>query len=52
MALFTELLPNPILTKDQVKLLKIDSVSPEGLRNLLKFVKNPVSMEVRVSNYL
>ena len=49
---FLEILPKPLLTRDQVKLLHYDSVSTKGLINLKKIVKNPASMETIVKNYL
>ncbi len=52
LAFFLELLPNPLLTRDQINLLKYDSVSNKGLTNLLKFVDNPASMETIIKNYL
>ena len=50
-AFFLEILPKPLLTRDQVKLLHYDSVSTKGLINLKKIVKNPASMETIVKNY-
>ncbi len=52
MAIFLELLPNKPLTQDQIRLLMRDSISNKGLKNLCIFVKNPVSMETIVKNYL
>ena len=52
MAFFLELLPNPLLTRDQINLLKYDSVSNKGLANLLRIVDNPASMETTIKNYL
>ena len=52
MAFFFELLPNPLLTRDQINLLKYDSVSNKGLANLLRIVDNPASMETTIKNYL
>ena len=49
---FFSLLPKPLLTSDQIKLLKVDSVSKKGLKNLQKYIKNPRSMEVKVASYL
>lgn len=51
-AFFLETLPNPLLTRDQINLLRHDSVSAKGLVNLKKVVKNPASMETIVKNYL
>ena len=51
-AFFLENLPNPLLTRDQINLLRHDSVSAKGLVNLKKVVKNPASMETIVKNYL
>ncbi len=52
LAFFLELLPNPLLTRDQINLLKYDSVSNKGLTNLLKVVDNPASMETIIKSYL
>ena len=52
LAFFLELLPNPLLTRDQINLLKYDSVSNKGLTNLLRVVDNPASMETVIKNYL
>ena len=52
MAFFLENLPNPLLTRDQINLLHYDSVSTKGIANLRKIVKNPISMETVVKNYL
>ena len=52
LAFFFELLPNPLLTRDQINLLKYDSVSHKGLTNLLKVVDNPASMETIIKTYL
>ena len=49
---FLETLPNPLLTRDQINLLHYDSVSTKGIANLRKIVKNPISMETVVKNYL
>ena len=51
-AFFLETLPNPLLTRDQINLLHYDSVSTKGIANLRKIVKNPISMETVVKNYL
>ncbi len=51
-AIFSLLLPKPIITSDQIKLLSVDSTSNQGLNNLMKVVKNPKSMEVTLKNYI
>ena len=51
-AFFLEILPSPLLTRDQIKLLHYDSVSAKGLVNLKRIVNNPASMETIVRNYL
>ena len=45
MAFFLERLPGPLLTRDQITLLKYDSISKKGLSNLKTVVTNPLSME-------
>ena len=52
MAFFLELLPGQLLTRDQVTLLKYDSISKKGLSNLKTFVTNPLSMETALKTYL
>ena len=52
MAFFLELLPGPLLTRDQITLLKYDSISKKGLSNLKKVVSNPLSMETVLKTYL
>ena len=52
MAFFLELLPGPLLTRDQITLLKYDSISKKGLSNLKTFVTNPLSMETALKTYL
>ena len=49
---FYEKFPQPLITRDQVNLLKYDSVSDIGLANLKKVVKTPASMETIIKNYL
>ena len=51
-AFFSGLLPKPIITSDQLKLLSVDSISDQGLKNLVKVVKIPKSMEVTLKNYI
>ena len=51
-AFFSGLLPKPIITSDQLKLLSVDSISDQGLNNLVKVVKIPKSMEVTLKNYI
>ena len=52
MAFFLELLPNPLLTTDQIALLKYDSISHKGFANLKNVVKHPVGIETGINNYL
>ena len=52
MALFFELLPKPLLTRDQIRLLKIDSISNKGYSNLKQYVKNPSSLKSIVGTYI
>ena len=52
LAAITAFLPKPIITSDQLKLLRVDSISSNGLNNLEKYIKNPKSMEVTVRSYL
>lgn len=52
MAFFFEFLPYPPLTRDQVRLLNVDSVSNKGFSNLKKFIKNPSSMKSIVETYI
>jgi len=52
LALFTEIMPRPLLTRDQVRLLEYDNVSSKGFENLKKFVKNPSSLKTIAETYL
>ena len=52
MAFFFELLPGQLLTRDQITLLKYDSVSKKGLNNLKTVVSNPLSIETVLQTYL
>ena len=52
MALFLEFLPEPLLTRDQITLLKYDSISKKGLSNLKTVVSNPLSIETVLKTYL
>ncbi len=52
MAFFLELLPKPILTRDQVRLLTRDNISSKGLLNLKQYVKNPSALQTIVETYL
>ena len=52
MAFFLELLPGPLLTRDQITLLKYDSISKKGLSNLKTVVSNPQSIETVLKTYL
>ena len=52
MAFFFEFLPKPPLTRDQVKLLRVDSVSAKGFQNLKIHVNNPSSLKTVAPTYL
>ena len=52
MAFFLEFLPGQLLTRDQITLLKYDSISKKGLSNLRTVVPNPLSMETVLKTYL
>ncbi len=52
LAFFLELLPHPLLTRDQIRLLQKDSISSKGFLNLKQFVKNPSSLKSIVDSYL
>ena len=52
MAFFFEFLPKPPLTRDQVKLLRVDSVSAKGFQNLKIYVNNPSSLKTVAPTYL
>jgi NADH dehydrogenase len=51
-AFFLERLPGSLLTRDQITLLKYDSISKKGLSNLKTVVTNPLSMETALKTYL
>ena len=52
LAFFMEMIPNPPLTRDQVRLLKYDNISSKGFDNLKKVVKNPSSLKTIAETYL
>ena len=52
MAFFLERFPQPLLTRDQIILLKYDSISKKGLSNLKTVVSNPLGMETVIKTYL
>lgn len=51
-AFFTEKLPNPILTRDQVNMLKVDNVMPEGVPGLEDLGIQPQAAEAILPTYL
>lgn len=52
MGLVLENLPKPLLTRDQVKLMKYENISIQGLKNLKKIIPNPKSLEIILPTYL
>ena len=52
LALILENLPYSLLTRDQIKLMKVDNTSSKGLQTLKRFVKNPSSIKSIVGIYL
>lgn len=52
MALFLELLPRPLLTRDQVRLLKVDNVVPEKTKTFKSLGIQPQSFYAVVPHYL
>ena len=52
MSFFMEKLPKPILTSDQVILLKNDNVSKTGFENLKKEINFPKSLEIIIPTYI
>ena len=51
-ARFLELLPNPMLTRDQVELLKSDNVVAEGAAGLPELGMEPTAVEAVIPAYL
>ena len=51
-ARFLELLPNPMLTRDQVELLKRDNVVGEGMQGLPELGIEPTAVEAVIPQYL
>ena len=51
-AFFLQLLPNPPLTPDQVKLLKSDNVVADGANTLADLGITPNSVEAEIPAYL
>ena len=52
LAFFMEIMPKPVLTLDQVRLLEYDNISAKGFDNLKQFVKNPSSLKTIAETYL
>ncbi len=52
LAFILEIFPNPLLTRDQIKLLKKDNISNQGLQTLKKEIKNPTSIESVIDTYI
>ena len=52
LAFFSEKLPNPLLTRDQVRLLKVNNTSKAGYNNLLKHVPIPKTLKVILPTYI
>ena len=52
LAFILEMLPNPLLTRDQIKLLRKDNISPQGLQTLKREIKNPTSIESVINTYI
>ncbi len=52
MAFFFEFFPSPPLTRDQVKLLRVNNVSAKGFQNLKIHVKTPSSLQTIAPTYL
>jgi uncharacterized protein YbjT (DUF2867 family) len=51
-ALFLELLPNPLLTRDQVKMLKHDAIAAPGTPGLAELGITPTALELILPTYL
>jgi NADH dehydrogenase len=51
-AVFLQLLPSPLLTPDQVQLLRVDNVVAPGARTLADLGISPTSIEAEVPAYL
>jgi len=51
-AFFLQMLPNPLLTCDQVKMLKSDNVVTKGAKTLADLGVNPVAADVILPTYL
>ncbi len=51
-ALFLGMLPNPPLTRDQVKLLRVDNVVPEGAPGFAAFGITPSRIEAILPSYM
>ena len=52
MAVFLQLLPGPVLTMDQVRLLKKDNVAGAGVPGLADLGITPTSVEAVLPSYL
>ena len=52
LAFVLEMLPTPLLTRDQIKLLRKDNVSHQGLQTLRKEINNPTSIESIINTYI
>ena len=52
MSKFLELLPNPLLTEDQIKLLENNNIISEKVFNFKYLKINPVSLRLIIADYL
>ena len=52
LAFVLEMLPTPLLTRDQIKLLRKDNISHQGLQTLRKEINNPTSIESIINTYI
>ena len=52
LAFFSEKLSNPILTRDQVQLLKVNNTSKIGYENLVEYVPTPKTLEIILPTYI
>ena len=51
-AFFLEWLPHPLLTRDQVRLLRRDSIAPQGASGLAELGITPTALELILPTYL
>ena len=52
LAFILETFPTPLLTRDQIRLLKVNNISSQGLETLKTEIRNPTSLQSVIDSYI